>query len=118
MLVVGNERYILKVYKRVPNSPYEWEPTPSIVFKGRPASQVEKKLYRIQQGAHSGSDSTYVVTSNLRLDIQVEDKIEFLGKEWIVESTGYYFDESRVVNPGVMNEKYIAKRCPKGLTLQ
>ena len=118
MLVVGNERYIFELYKRVPNTPYEWEKECSLTFRGRPASQFERKQYRIQQGVNGGTDSIFVICSNLPEGIKEKDKIHFLGKEWTVASVGYYFDEARFVNPAIMSEEYIASRCPRGLNLQ
>ena len=118
MITVSNERYIYEVYKRVRNSPYEWEKTPSLTFRGRPASQWEIKTYRIQQGVNGNNDSTYIICSNLPIELQPQDKIVFMGKEWIVESTGYYYDQARFVNPSVMSDDYIASRCPKGVALQ
>lgn len=118
MITVGNERFTYKVYKRVPNSPYEWEKTPHAIFKGRPANQLEKKQYRIQQGVNGNSDSVFVICTNLPKDVSIKDKVTFLGKEWTVASIGYYFDQSRFVNAGIFNDEYIQARCPKGINLQ
>lgn len=116
--VTSNERYIFTLYKRKENSPYEWSDVPSCTFKGRPASQFERKVYRIQQGVNGGTDSIFVVCSNLPDNVKEKDKIVYLGKEWTVQSVGYYFDEARFVNPSIMSEEYIAKKCPKGMNLQ
>ena len=116
--IVNNEKYEYKVFKRKLNSPYEWENDPITAFKGRPASQFEKKQYRIQKGVNGGTDSIFVICSNLPPVVDVKDKIIFLGKEWTVESVGYYFDEARFVNAGLFSEEYIASKCPKGLNLQ
>ena len=118
MITVGNERFILEVYKRALNSAYEWEEKPAIIFKGRPANQFERKNYRIQKGVDGGTDSVFVITSNLPSIVKEGDKITFLAKEWTVMSIGYYFDETRFINPGIMNDRYIESRCPKGLNLQ
>ena len=118
MITVGNERFTLKVYKLLPNSPYVWEDNPSIVFKGRPANNMEKKTYRIQAGVNGSSDSVFVICSNLPKDVKPKDKIYYLGREWTVQSIGYYYDASRLVNPGVFSDDYIIARCPKGLNLQ
>ena len=118
MLTVGNERWKFQVKKRLENTPYEWEKEVSIIFRGRPANQVEKKLYRVQQGVNGGSDSVYIISSNLPSDIKIKDKVIFMGKEWTVNSVGYYFDQARLVNPSFMSDEYLMKRCPKGLNLQ
>ena len=118
MLVSNNERYLYKAYKRKENSPYEWEETPFALFKGRPANQMEKRQFRIQQGVNGNTDSVYILVTNLPEGLQIKDKVEFLGKEWTVVSIGYYFDSSRFVNPSLMTDEYIASKCPKGINLQ
>lgn len=118
MITVGNERYTYSVYKRIPNSAYEYETVPSITFRGRPASQLEKKNYRITQGQNGSTNSIFVISSNLPQDLKPNDRVEFLGKTWLIINIGYYFDESRFVNAGVFSNEYIQKRCPKGLSLQ
>lgn len=118
MLTVGNERFLFKVRRRNENDKYTWEQNWSIVFKGRPANQIEKKNYRIMQGVNGNTDSVYVIASNLPKDIKPYDKVLFMGKEWTVMSVGYYFDEARFVNPGIMNPDHIIARCPKGINLQ
>lgn len=118
MLTVGNERWKLVLYSRKENSPYLWDDKPSVTFKGRPANQMEKKNYRIQQGVNGGSDSVFVVCSNLPKEVNVNDKVVFMGKQWTVMSIGYYFDQARVVNPAIMSDEYLIKRCPKGINLQ
>lgn len=118
MIVVRGENYKYKVYKRKENSPYEWEESPIVTFKGRPASQLEIKQYRIQKGVNGGTDSVFVICSNLPAIVDEKDKIFFLGKEWTVQSIGYYFDEAKFVNAGLFSDEYIAARCPKGLNLQ
>lgn len=118
MITTSNERLPFEVYKRVKNSAYEYEDHPSIMFKGRVASQIERKHYRIETGVNGNSDSIFVLSSNLPKDVEINDQVLFMGKKWTVMSVGYYFDEARFVNPGIMNNTYIASRCPKGLNLQ
>lgn len=118
MIVVRGERYEFKVYKRKENSSYEWQENVAFTFYGRPANQMEKRNYRIQKGANGSSDSIYCICSNLPEEISVKDKVVFLGKEWTVESIGYYFDSSYIVNPAVLSDEQIIERCPKGINLQ
>ena len=118
MFIVTNERYTFKLIKRVENSPYVWGETVDLEFKGRSASQFEKRQYRIQKGVNGGTDSVFVISSNLPEEVKVGDKIIFLGKEWMVKSTGYYFDETRLVNPSLMNDEYIENKCPKGINIE
>lgn len=118
MIPTNNEKYVFELYSRIPNSPYEYESKPSVIFKGRPASQVEIKTYRVQKGVNGNTDSTFVVATNLPKEIKPKDKVKFLGKIWTVNSCGYYFDQANFVNAGLMSEEQIIHRCPKGLNLQ
>lgn len=118
MLASRGETYRLKAYSRKEDSPYEWESYPYAEFFGRPAGQNEKRTYRIQQGINSNSDSVFVYCSNLPDEVKPQDKVEFLGKEWTVESIGYYLQDAWVVNAGAMSEEYVQRRCPKGLALR
>ena len=118
MVVSRGENYKMELYRLKDNSAYEWEEAPSVTFYGRPAGKIERRKYRVQKGVNSGTDSTYVVCSNLPDFVKEGDRIDFLGKQWKVESVGYFFDENMIVNPRIMSEEYIAQRCPKGMTLQ
>ena len=118
MIPTNDEKYVLQLFKRVKNSPYEYEAVPSLSFNGRPASQVEKKLYRVMKGVNGNTDSVFVKATNLPEDVNVGDKITFLGKEWSVMSVGYYFDQARFINASCLSELQIIERCPKGLNLE
>lgn len=118
MLPARGEQYEFKVYKRKENSSYEWEDNVAFTFRGRPANQIEKRNYRIQKGVNGNSDSVFCVCTNLPKEINIKDKVVFLGKEWTVESIGYYFDSNQIINPSVMSEEQIIARCPKGVNLQ
>lgn len=117
MITTRGESFILKRYPRKENSSFEWSDMPDVEFFGRPASPNEIKNYRIQEGVHGSSESVYIVASNLPKEIKVKDMIIFNGDEWTVESIGYFFDSTRIVNNHIMSEKYIISRCPKGITL-
>lgn len=118
MLVSNNDIYTLELYKKVPNSPYQYEETPSAIFKGHPASKIEKRSYRIQKGVNGDETSTYVSANNLPIEVDYGDRIKFLGKIWTVQSVGYFYDMARLVNADVLSEEQIIERCPKGLGLQ
>ena len=117
MIVSRGETYLLKVYPRKEDSPYEYEGNP-YVFYGRPASQLEKKNYRIQQGVEGNSDGVFIYASNMPSSVKIGDKVEFMGKHWTIQSIGFYFDSSLIVNAGIMSDKYIEERSPKGVSLQ
>ena len=118
MITAQGESIKFDVYKRKSNSSYEWENAPSLSFLGRLANDVEKREYRIQSGVNGGSDSVFVLSSNLPAEIKIKDKVYFFGKEWTVMSVGYYFNQSRVVNQKIMSPEKLMERCPKGMNLQ
>lgn len=118
MIVARGETYECKRIKRKQDSPYEYEDYPDLTFYARPANQIEKRNYRIQQGVNGNNDSVYLLSSNLPKEIQVGDKIIFLGKVWSVMSFGYYFNENLVLNGKIFSPEYIENRCPKGVNLQ
>ena len=51
-------------------------------------------------------------------DIKPNDKIMYLGKIWTVETTGYYLDQSRIIDFSVFDPEYIKAVSPKGMTLK
>lgn len=118
MIPVNNESFTLKKYARKENSPYEYETAPCLIFKGRPANQREKKMYRIMQGVNGNNESVYIFCTNLPQSLKPGDRIEFCGKLYTLESTGYYYTNNLLVNNSVMSNEYITKRCPKGIALQ
>lgn len=118
MIVARGETYRLDRYPRLEDSPYEFEKVPDISFFGRPASNVEKRNYRIQQGVDGNSESVYVVCTNLPSNVKPKDRIMFLGKFWSVQSIGFYYEENKVLNGKVFSNDYLVARCPKGLNLQ
>ena len=118
MIVTRGENYPIKRFPRVKDSPYEFSPTPDLIFYGRPANNLEKKTYRLQQGVNANNYSVFVLCSNLPQDIKPQDKIEFMGKEWTIISIGYYFDSSRITNAKIFSNEYLEKRAPKGVVLE
>lgn len=118
MIVSRGETYQIKIFPRKEDSSYEYENAPSFVFLGRPASQMEKKNYRIQQGVEGNSDGVFIYATNMPSSVKIGDKVEFMGKHWTIQSIGFYFDSSLIVNAGIMSDKYIEERSPKGVSLQ
>ena len=118
MIPTNNESFILEKIERKENSPYEYERVVVLTFHGRPANQREKKMYRIMQGVQGNNESVYIFATNLPQSLKPGDRIRFSGKEYTLESTGYYYDNSRMINNSIMSEEYITKRCPKGIALQ
>ena len=110
--------YIIKLYKRIENTAYEYENHPAFVFNGRPMNQIEQREYRVQKGVNGGTDSAYLKATNLPSVVRDGDRVEFLGKIWTVKSVGYIFDQARFVNPSCLSEEQIIARCPKGINIQ
>ena len=118
MIPTNNEHFTLSVHKRKENSAYEYEKEVAFTFKGRPASQLEIKGYRIQKGVNGGTDSIFIYSSNLPHELKVDDKIDFNGKQWQVKSIGYYYDDARFINPSALSDEQILNRCPKGINIE
>lgn len=118
MLVSHGETFELELIKRVGNSPYEYEVSPSIHFKGRPANNLEKKIYRVTAGVNASEDGIFVYTSYLPEDVKPMDQVTFMGKKWTVASVGYYLLDGAVANASIFSTKHLEERCPKGLSLQ
>ena len=118
MITAQHENTRFDNYKRKENSSYEYEDHPCSKIRDRNANDMERQKYRIQTGVNGNTDSIFIISSNLPANIAIGDKIEGLGKVWTVMSTGYYFNQTRIVNNGIMSDEYLIKRCPKGLNLQ
>lgn len=118
MLVAVGETDRLEVFRHKENDEYNYEDTPYCIFYGKPASQMQKRNYRIQKGVIGKEDSQYILSTRLPKDINPTDKIIYRGKEWIVGSIGYYEEQNNIVNRRIFNPDYIAKRSPKGITLE
>lgn len=117
MNVTFGETYELKLYRRLPNSPYEYEEIPYATIYCVPASPKEKSTYRVMQGVQSNEEHIFLRVNNLPAEIKPQDKVVFLGETKAIGSIGYYFDKSYIVNARVMKPEYIYTKCPKGLTL-
>lgn len=118
MIPTNNDVYTLELYKRVSNSAYEYENAPKCRFKGHPASKVEKKSYRITKGVNGDDTSTFVSCTNLPSDVDIGDRVKFMGKEYSVQSIGYLYELANIYNADLLSEEQIIARCPKGLNLQ
>lgn len=117
-MVSRGEIYTLSLYKRKKNSAYEYEEKPVCVFKGRPARNVEKGSYAVQNGVMNGMDDTFIFATTLPTDVSVGDRVLYLGKFWQVSSVGVYLEELRLVNASIMDDRKLMEKAPKGLTLK
>lgn len=110
------ETYELKVFKRIKgNNAYEYEEVPSFVVKCRPATNLEKKTYRVTKGVNTAQNGVTLYCSNLPNDISPEDRIEFLGKVLIIKNIGYFIENANFTNAGIFSDKVLLDKYPKGL---
>lgn len=112
------ETYELQLFKIKPNSNFEYEDSPTIIFKGRPATNIEKKQFRITKGVMGNNMGVSIFCSNLPKEVEPNDRISFLGKSYVVTNTGYYLSNAGINNARIFSEQYIKERSPKGLTLE
>ena len=112
------ETYTLKLYKRVRgNSAYEYDENSILSFKGRPANRMEVKLFRVVKGVNGATNGVMLVCSNLPDQVEIDDKVEFMGKIMLVKNIGYFYNENGIENSSLFSNEYLALRCPKGITL-
>lgn len=112
------ETYTLKLYKRKRgNNPYEYDETSILTFKGRPASRLEKKTYRVVKGVNTAQNGVTIYCSNLPNEIEPEDTVEYLGRKLLVKDIGYFEDKANLVNAGIFSKETLLDKFPKGITL-
>ena len=112
------ETYVFRLFKRVRgNSAYEYSNEPILSFKGRPANKLETKIYRIVKGVNSSNNGVTIYCSNLPNEVEIDDRIEFMGKIMLVKNIGYFYNDNNMENAGIFSNEYLAMRCPKGITL-
>ena len=117
MRVAKGEHYIAEVYKRVGNSSFEYQKTPAFSFRCKVASSAESKRYTVTKGLEAKKDGLMLYATNLDRELEPSDHIVFRGKTWLVESVGYYEDESRLVNGSHMSFGKLISKLPKGVVL-
>lgn len=112
------ETYVLKVYKKIKgNNAYQYEDQPSFIVKGRPATNLEKKTYRVTKGVNTAQNGVTLYVSNLPNGISPEDRVEYLGKILIIKNIGYFVDEANFVNGGIFDNDVLLDKFPKGIQL-
>lgn len=111
------ENYECLLYRKIPNTAFLYEETP-IRFRCFPASNKDKKSYRVTKGVIGEKDSIFIIASNLPTNIDPDDRVVFMGKTLNVESVGFYLNESGIVDASIMSFEYLQARSPKGITLK
>lgn len=113
----NKDTFVVKFFKRIKNSAYEYEQKESGTFKCRIAENQETRSYRLLAGVNANQESIYIVCSNLPIDLKPQDKVMFMGQIKTIESIGYYYNDSNIVNACLFNDDYIIARSPKGITI-
>ena len=112
------ETYTLKLFKRRRgNSAYEYDEVPILTFKGRPASRLERKTYRVVKGVNTSQNGVTIYCSNLPNEVEPEDLVEYLGRKLLVKDIGYFEVDANFVNAGIFANKTVLDKFPKGITL-
>ena len=112
------ETYTLKLFKRRRgNSAYEYDEVSILSFKGRPASRLEKKTYRVVKGVNTAQNGVTIYCSNLPNEVEPEDLVEYLGKKLLVKDIGYFEEDANFTNAGIFSDQAILDKFPKGITL-
>lgn len=112
------ETYTLKLFKRKRgNTAYEYEDVSILTFKGRPASRLEKKTYRVVKGVNTSQNGVTIYCSNLPNEVEPEDYVEYLGKKLLVKDIGYFEEDANYTNAGIFDEQVLLSKFPKGITL-
>lgn len=113
------ETYVLKLIKRRKrgNGAYYYEDTSVLSFKGRPATKLEKKTYRVTKGVNAAQNGVTLYCSNLPNEIEPEDMVEYLGRKLLVKSIGYFEENANFMNAGIFSNETILDKMPKGITL-
>ena len=112
------ETYTLKLFKRRRgNNAYEYDEVSILSFKGRPASKLEKKTYRVLKGVNTAQNGVTIYCSNLPNEVEPEDLVEYLGRKLLVKDIGYFEDDANFTNAGIFDEKTLLSKFPKGITL-
>lgn len=115
--IASKETYPIKFFRRIKNSAYEYEKQDLGTFKGRIAENQETRSFRLLAGVNANSESVFIVCSNLPIDLKPQDKIEFMGQIKTIESIGYYYNDSKLVNASLFDIDYIVARSPKGIAV-
>lgn len=117
MRIVKGEHYVAEVHKHLSNSPFQYAQETSFSFRCKVASSAESKRYTVTKGLEAKKDGLMLYATNLEGDIEPSDHVVFRGKTWLVESVGYYEDESRLVNGSSMSVGKLISKLPKGVVL-
>lgn len=117
MRIAKGEHYVAEVHKHLSNSPFQYAQETSFSFRCKVASSAESKRYTVTKGLEATKGGVMLYATNLEGNLEPSDHIIFRGKTWLVESVGYYDDESRLVNGSSMSVGKLISKLPKGVVL-
>lgn len=117
MRIAKGEHYTAEVHKHISNSPFQYEQQTAFTFRCKVASSAESKRFIVTKGLEAKKEGIMLYATNLEGGIEPSDHIVFRGKTWLVESVGYYEDESRLVNGSSMSAGKLTGKLPKGVVL-
>lgn len=117
MRIAKGELYVAEVHKHLSNSPFEYAQETSFTFRCKVASSAESKRYTVTKGLEAKKEGMMLYATNLEGELDPSDHVVFRGKTWLVESVGYYEDDSRFVDGSHMSVGKLIGKLPKGVVL-
>ena len=105
------------LYRRKTNS-HEYDMTPVATFTCRMATDEEKRHFYPLRGLNMHERTTSLYTEEDVLSIiEDDDKLVFMGKEYIIDGVGVYLNQLRMINPRKFKSDYIIQKAPKGIKI-
>lgn len=105
------------IYHRIKNS-HEYNMANPITFQCRIANQKELEHFYPLRGLNVHKTSIGLYTQDNILDlIEDDDKIVFMGQEYLIDSVGIYLQQSRMINQRNFNDSHVIENSPKGIRI-
>lgn len=86
-------------------------------FRGIVIGEQDRDEYTPTQGLITTQNGIFVKSIRLPSEIDIDDKVIYMGKSYIVANIGYYVDNIRCVDTSRMRCEDFIRRCPKGIQL-
>lgn len=104
------------LYKKLDNSiDYDIN---GIEFKAKINSNENKGSFYALNGLVSDNVSISLYSQDdIVSQIKANDKVRFMGNEYLVQSVGIYLDNALAMSLDSYNEEDLYARCPKGIQL-
>ena len=105
------------LYHRVKNS-HEYDTEHPVTFECRTASEKELEHFYPLRGLNVHKTGLTLYTQHDILDvIEDDDKLVFMGQEYLIDSVGIYLSQSRMVNQRMFNDSHVIENSPKGIRI-